>query len=148
MASKTRFWVMLGSTVGLLVVLIWMGTRWASRAFTGVVDQSRVVIAEGRELGKYVNANGCVDTVFARHAAAHSVSIVQAMSEQFFLDGCLSTAQPSTACDTIPAGQSMKDMFRFGAWSAEQCKRHKLYDRDCPRLLQPVLRYCGGGKRA
>ena len=149
MASRTRFWIILGSTVGLLVLLVWLGMGWASRAFTGMVDQSRVVIADGRALGKYVTANGCVDTVFARHAA-HGASMMQSMIEQFFLEGCLSTAQPAAVCDTIPAGKSMKDIFRFGAWSAEQCKRHKLYDRDCPRLLQPVLRYCegaGGGGR-
>ena len=147
MASKTRFWLILGTTVGLLVVMIWMGVNWMRSEFTGVVDRSRVVIDEGRALGKYVTANGCVDSVFARHAGVRGTSIVRSMTEQFFLEGCLATSQPAAVCDTIPAGQSLKEMFRFGAWSAEQCKVHKMYDRDCPRLLQPLLRYCDGGRR-
>ena len=76
MTSKTRFWLILGTTVGLLVLMIWMGVNWMRSEFTGVVDRSRVVIDEGRALGKYVTANGCVDTVFARHAAAHGADVV------------------------------------------------------------------------
>ena len=147
MASKSRFWIIIGTTVGLIVVLVWMSVNWMRQTFTGMVDRGRVVIQEGRVAGKLLTANGCVDTVFARHAGARGSSISRSMNEQFFFEGCLSTSQPSTACDTIPSGDSFKDAIRFGAWSAEQCKVHKLYDRDCPRLFQPLLHYCGRVRR-
>src|SRR5882762_10577573 len=64
------------------------------------------------------------------------------LNEQLFLEGCLGSSTPtSKLCEDIPV---KRDSFvRFAQWSIEECRRHQLWDRDCPLLLDVLSTHCG-----
>jgi hypothetical protein len=142
MAASKRVWLIVGVMLGLVALGSWLGFRWLQRAFTGVMAEGRQYYEEGTRLGRSLTATACVDTAFARHARASSVSMSEQITEGVFLEACLRTGAPDGLCDSIPAMGNLKEMVRFSAWSVEQCRARGLTDRNCPRLLQAVSNHC------
>jgi len=146
--SKRNVWLIVGLMLGLVALGSWIGVRWLQRAFTGVMAEGRQYYEEGTRLGRSLTATACLDTAFARHAHAASVSMSQQITEGVFLDGCLRTGAPDGLCDTIPATGNLTEMMRFSVWSVQQCRVRGFTDRNCPRLLQAVSNHCRRGTTA
>ncbi len=147
--SKRNVWLIVGLIVSLVGVASWIGVRWLQRAFTGVMAEGRQNYEDGTRLGQSLTATACLDTAFARHARASSVSMSQQITEGVFLEGCLHTGTPDSLCTSIPPTGNLTEMMRFSVWSLEQCRARGLSDRTCPRLLQAVSNHCrrGTGER-
>jgi hypothetical protein len=138
---KNKLWL-----VGVMVVLIgvgtWLGYRWLRGAWGGFVVDSRETYEQGANLGRTLTATGCLDTAFVRHARLSRTSLSHQITENLFVESCLRWSAPTAMCDSVPKVEGLRDMLRFTAWSTQQCQQRGLRDRNCPRLLQPLIGYC------
>ena len=138
MRSNKALWI---SLTCLFVGVTALGYVWWRRNWAGMKDDGQISYQNGQTLGWSVTSSACLDTAFARHRPRGVLGLGGKLNEQLFLEGCLGTSTPtSKLCDNIPVKKD--SLVRFAQWSIEQCRRHQLWDRDCPLLLDVLSTHC------
>ena len=67
--------------------------------------------------------------------------LTHAVACRFYLKACLPASRPSAGfCDQVP---KTGELFRRGAWEAEQCRRRNLSGNGCSQLFEEVVEFCG-----
>jgi len=137
--SNKALWISITCLVAGTTAL---GVVWWRRNWAGMKEDGAISYQNGETLGWTVNSSACLDTAFARHRPRGILGLGGKLNEQLFLEGCLAASTPAPKlCDDIPV---KKDNFvRFAEWSVDQCRRHQLWDRDCPMLLDVLATHCG-----
>jgi len=136
--SNKALWI---AVTCLFVAVTAVGYVWWRRNWAGMQEDGQISYENGQTLGWSVTSSACLDTAFARHRPRGVLGVGGEINEQLFLEGCLGSSTPTPKlCDNIPV---RKDNFvRFAQWSVEQCRRHQLWDRDCPLLLVVLSTHC------
>jgi len=131
-------WIVISS---LFVGVTALGYVYWRHNWSGMKEDGVISYQNGQVLGWSVTSSVCLDTAFARHRPRGVLELGGRLNEQFFLEGCLATSTPTPKlCDNIPPKN--ESFVRFAEWSVGPCRRHHLWDRDCPALLDVLATHC------
>ena len=139
-STKLLLWIV-GGFAALFVVAIVAAVMWVGRGGSDVMQRAMDAGGEGKALGALVDARGCVDSGFARHARGMGLSIMGSAAERIFLENCLNASRPAPGlCDTVPP---TREILRHATWANRVCRDRRFSDIYCPGLLQELADYCG-----
>jgi len=128
----------------LVLGVVGAGVFWWMRNKDALKARAKEVVAEGQEVGKSSDNQGCVDAGVARYKK--EPGFVNAISTSIFMRTCLQASKPTPGfCDTVPRGT---EFMKSSEWQAEQCRRVDLStDSYCRQIFQPVQHFCEEGHR-
>lgn len=128
----------------LIVGVVGAGVFWWVRNKDALMARAKEVVAEGQEVGKRSDNQGCVDEGVSRYKK--EPGFTSAISNAIFMRTCLEASKPTPGfCDTVPRAS---EIMKSAEWQAEQCRRVDLAtDSYCRQVFQPVQQYCEAGKR-
>jgi hypothetical protein len=125
----------------LFVGVVALGYVSWRRNWSGVKEDGLISYENGQALGWSVTSSACLDTAFVRHRPRGVLELGGKLNEQLFLEGCLAASTPTPKlCDNIPPKHD--SFVRFAEWTVKECRRHQLWDRDCPLLLDVLATHC------
>ena len=104
-----------------------------------IVDGSRRAMEEGRDFGRGVDNQRCLDEGITRHKNANGLA--ELIVVNLFTRTCLEASRPTAGfCDNVPRAIEFVNSAR---WQREQCERHSLsQERACGQLFQQVQQFC------
>ena len=133
----------LKTIVGVVVLILAIvagvaGYSWYSRHGRQLKEAARRAREEGMQLGEETDDQSCLDEALRRHR--HAGGLAQAMVDDLFLKGCLSSSEPTDGfCDGVPR---RRQRMAGATWQIKRCAAAGFSDPLCRSIFVQVQEYC------
>jgi hypothetical protein len=126
----------------LIVGAVGAGVFWWMRNKDALIGRAKEVAAEGKDFGRHVDNQACVDEMIVRYKK--DPGFTTAISQSVFLRSCLDASRPTPGfCDNVPVET---EFMKTAEWRLQQCRRADLtQDNYCQSLFKPVQDFCKRG---
>ena len=115
-----------------------VGVSWWRKNKGQLMETVRSAHAEGLELGRTADSQGCLDAAIER--LRKDDGLPSAVKTNLFLAACLSVARPSPGfCEGVPA---TIDFLKSIEWRTRRCQEMRLSPNACGQLLATVQTHC------
>ena len=131
--------IVLVIVVLLVVGVVGAGVFYVIRNKDAWMARAKEVATEGRDFGRHVDNQACVDEGITRYKKDPGMTSV--ISNSIFMRTCLDASRPTTGfCANVPRPT---EFMKSAEWRRDQCSHFELSgDRYCQQLFQPVQDYC------
>jgi hypothetical protein len=117
------------------------GVSWWRQNKGRLMESARAAHAEGEELGRTADTQGCLDASVVR--LRQDGSLPAAVRTNLFLAACLAVARPSPRfCEGVPAPT---DFLKSIEWRTRRCQEMQVSPNTCGQLLAVVQTHCQRG---
>ena len=137
MTTKTKIIIIAGvASFVLLAVIVGVIIYVATDA--DYARQYSAALAEGREVGKRSDQDGCLREGMARLSGVEEPSTSQLAANDAFVGECLSVSRPTSGfCQGVPT-------VPYREWVADQCRRLGRADGICLGVFDAKHTFCNG----
>jgi hypothetical protein len=118
--------------VALVALVIFIGSD------KDYARQYSAALAEGREVAKQTDQEGCIQRGMARLKGVADPTVTQLAANDAFMSECLKLSRSSTAfCDGVPS-------VPYQDWIAIQCEKLQRSDQICFGVFDAKHSFCNG----
>ncbi|HEV2913696.1 MAG TPA: hypothetical protein VGX92_10495 [Pyrinomonadaceae bacterium] len=122
----------------LIIGAVGLGAYWFTKHKDELLKSAQSARAEGVELGRKTDNQGCLSEALRRHREHPGFS--DAIANNLFLNGCLDASRPTTGfCDGVPRSTEFIESTR---WAVRKCTEENLSDSYCGQIFTQVQKYC------
>jgi len=123
----------------LVVGVVAAGVYWFYRNKDALIAKGKAVATEGREFGRGIDNQGCVDESISRYKKEPGFTAV--ISNAIFMRSCLEASRPTPGfCADVPR---QTEFIKTAQWRIDQCRRVDLAsDNNCQNLFTPIQQFC------
>lgn len=143
MPTWAKILIIVGLVIVLGVIAVVAGAAfWWSRNKDAVIGGIKAEAAEGRELGRTTDNQGCVDQSILRYKK--EPGFTKLIAATLYMRSCLDVSRATPGfCDEVP---SHSEFTKSARWRVAQCAKVDLAgDNYCQQLFAPIEDFCAKG---